>query len=67
MMEGLILDIIKSILNEKRIANQEPLLADTNEVRKELSSRCKDALVQLQKDGKIEIGDTLNYEWIKLK
>lgn len=65
-MEGIILDIIKSILNEKRKNNQEPLLANTNEVGKELAARCKEALVQLQKDGKIEMGDTLNYEWIKL-
>ena len=66
MMEGLILDIIKSIINENRINNQEPLLSDTNEVGKELSARCKEALVQLQEAGKIEMGETLNYEWIKL-
>ena len=67
MMDGLILDIIKSIINEKRKNNQEPLLADTNEVHREVQSICKESLERIKTQGDIEMGKMLNFEWIKLK
>ena len=62
-MKTALLDLIATIESKKREAKIEPSHATLLEVNEIINNN----LNELYKDGKIEVGKTLNSKWIKTK
>lgn len=59
-MEEALLEVINRIVENKRQSGVFPLNATSREVYDEVAK----SLNNLYTQGKIEVGDTLNYKWI---
>ncbi|WP_010416096.1 hypothetical protein [Anaerophaga thermohalophila] len=59
-MEDVLLQFIKAKIEERKKAKKHPTFCTLEDVRAEYTR----ALNQLWKDGKIEVGETINGKWI---
>lgn len=66
-MKQIIKDEIFAIVEVKREKNKTPLHCLYSELQSEIVKRLNSELNQLFRDGEIEVGETLNDKWIKLK
>lgn len=66
-MKQIIKDEIFAIVEVKRAENKDPLHCLYSELQSEIVKRLKSELNQLFRDGEIEVGETINDKWIKLK
>jgi hypothetical protein len=62
-----ILSIIQDITSAKQEAHTEPSYALERELLDKVTKEAKKELNGLYKEGKIEVGKTLNGKWIKIK
>lgn len=66
-MKQIIKDEIFAIVEVKRADNKVPLHCLYSELQAEIVKRLNSELNQLFRDGEIEVGETINDKWIKLK
>ncbi|MBP1638956.1 MAG: hypothetical protein H6Q17_539 [Bacteroidetes bacterium] len=66
-MKNLLIVIIGQLLSDRKQHNEVPSHVLLLELQKEVYSQIYSALNELEVEGKIEIGHTLNDRWIKLK
>lgn len=66
-MKQIIKDEIFAIVEVKRAKNKHPLHCLYSELQTEIVKRLNSELNQLFRDGEIEVGNTINDKWIKLK
>lgn len=66
-MKNLLIVIIGQLLSDKKEHNEEPSHVLLLELQKEVYSQMCAALSELEIEGRIETGRSLNDRWIKLK
>lgn len=66
-MKQIIKDEIFAIIEVKKAENKVPFYCLYIELKTEIVKRLNSELNQLFKEGEIEVGKTMNYQWIKLK
>jgi ATP-dependent Lon protease len=65
-MKKIIMEVLQTITQNKKDAKQFPDFVIETELRKEITERTKEALRELWRERKINVGRTINHNYIEL-
>lgn len=65
-MKKIIMEVLQTITQNKKDAKQFPDFVIETEFRKEITKRTKEALRELWREQKINVGRTINHNYIEL-
>ncbi|WP_080902938.1 hypothetical protein [Parabacteroides sp. Marseille-P3160] len=66
-MRNYIIELIKCIVNEKKERKLHPTHAMLHEIKEKLQSDLSKELDEMEKEGLIEIGHTINSKFVKIQ